>query len=96
VPTDFRVPGDQGQVDRGFEIVELQLDVLEPGGDIRRDLVAEVANAQCAAHEHAQEGAYEEDEHKHGHRLISFSGELTGFFPSLPEPPGAGYRAGCS
>jgi hypothetical protein len=35
VPADLCVPGHEGQVDRGFEIVELQLDVVESRRDVR-------------------------------------------------------------
>jgi hypothetical protein len=67
------VTSDQGEVHGSLKVVELVLNPPHPRADVGRDLVPEVANAEHATHEYAQQSPYEEDQHHDSHHLLSRS-----------------------
>src|SRR5438045_8807839 len=65
------VSGYQRELNRGLKVVELGLHPPHRRADVGRDLVPEVAHAEHAAHEHAEQCTYQEDQHHDSHLLLS-------------------------
>jgi hypothetical protein len=64
------VPRNEFEIDRRFEVVEVQLHLPKPRADVACDLLAEIPHAERAADQHTQQSAHEEDQHNHhGSRL---------------------------
>src|SRR5215472_9549532 len=63
VRAQLRVPGHDGQIQLGFDSLELKLHAPELRADSGGNLLAKIDDTQGATEEHAQQGAQEEDQH---------------------------------